>query len=288
MSLVPSCDRVIPRSELLEVLGRGAASTVHADRDGRAVKVFHSGTPLRRVELELSRLATAVAAGVDTPASLEGCVRISDGRLAFRLAPGKSIVTAQARLVRGPWHARSLMRSAARCLLDIHRVETPRQLPDMFETMVDHVARSSSISLTRRREVISRLKATVGGDRPKVLCHGNFELENTLWHRQGCQAISWFNTVIAPPEADLARAYVVLRFCDGGLFLRRVGAVLARLLVEEYLDACEDPTTIRDALPAWVVAHAVRRSGEDIAHRQRLAMIRFVDRPSDISSHDVA
>lgn len=282
-----SFDRVLLRSELFEVLGRGAVSTVHADRDGRVVKVFTFGTPMQRVELELSRLAAVVAAGVDTPANIEGCVRISDGRLAFRLAPGKSTVTAQAHLVRAPWHVRPLMRAAARCLLDIHHAETPRQLPDMSETVVDHIVRSSSISLTRRREVISRLKATAGGNRPKVLCHGNFALKNTLWHRQGCQAISWFNAAIAPPEADLARAYVMLRFCKGGLFLRRIGAALARLLVEEYLDACEDPAAISDALPAWVVAHAVRRSGEDVEHRQRLAMIRFVDRPSDISLPDV-
>ncbi|PJJ95889.1 hypothetical protein CO641_14450 [Lysobacteraceae bacterium NML91-0213] len=272
---------VLPATELGAVVGWGATSTVYRLKKGGVAKVFSPDMPPDRVELERRRLLAVAGAGVDTPPCEGAVARLPDGRRALRMREGRSAINARSRLHRAPWHARALMRGMADCLLALHAVAPPAGLQSMRESAAGKLVECSHFTLAQRRRTLDVLAGLGETAQGQVLCHGNYQIGNVLWHPDGCQAISWANAAVAEPAADLARAYVILRFRRAGFFGRRGNALLAGMLVDEYLSRCGSRDAVASRLPGWILVHAVGRAGEQISRSQRKALVRHALRLMD-------
>jgi len=253
-------------------LGAGREADVHAWGDDAVVKLYRPGFGGHRTEAVA--LATLDGHGV-APRLID--VVDSDGRtgLVLERLGGLDMLTL---LQRRPWRMLGLARALAGAHLAVAAIRAPAELPDLRQALA---ARIEAAALPPRlRDFTARvLDGLPDGDR---LCHGDYHPGNVLVAGDRLAVIDWGNAARAVPEADHARAILLLRWADplpGTPLLSRalVGAarsVFARGYARTYRRGSQRPLRQADS---WLVVHAAARLSEGI-EVERPSLIGLLDR----------
>jgi thiamine kinase len=258
-------------------LGAGREAEVFAWGDDAVIKLYRPGFGGYRLE-------AAALAALEGHHIAPGLVDVvdRDGRpgVVLERVPGTDMLDL---LRRRPWQVSALARTLARTHLAIHQVVAPADLPDVRQILA---ARIRSVDLTPelRGFVLRELDRLPAGDR---LCHGDYHPGNVMigagpagpasTHGTGTvSVIDWPNAARGVPEADHARAILLLRWADpdpGTPPLARAliaagRSVLGRGYARAYAAGARRPP---QDVESWLVVQTAARLSEGInAERGRL------------------
>lgn len=244
-------------------LGTGREAEVYAWGDDAVIKLYRPGFGGHRAE------AAALAAldGHHIAPSLVDVVH-HDGRpgLVLERVTGVDMLGL---LQRRPWRVQNLGRGLAEAHLAVHGVPAPAELPDVRQVLA---ARIDAAVLPRdlRGFVLRILDGLPSGDR---LCHGDYHPGNVMVAGDRLSVIDWPNAARGAPEADHARAILLLRWADPlpGTPLVTRGLVaagrslLARAYVRAYAHGSPRPP---QQVESWLIANIAARLAEGITVEQ--------------------
>jgi thiamine kinase len=181
-------------------------------------------------------------------------------------------------LQRRPWRVPALARALAEAHLVVHGVRAPADLPDVRQVLA---ARIEAATLPRelRGYALRVLDGLPSGDR---LCHGDYHPGNVMVAGDRVSVIDWPNAARGVPEADHARAILLLRWADPlpGMPLVTRGLVaagrslLARGYARAYAHGSRRPL---QHVESWLVVQIAARLSEGIVAEQP-QLIRLLDR----------
>jgi thiamine kinase len=247
-------------------LGTGREAEVYTWGADAVIKLYRAGYHGHRAE------AAALAAldGHDVAPGLLDAVD-HDGRpgLVLERITGDDMLDL---LQRRPWRVLALARALAEAHLVVHGVRAPADLPDVRQALA---ARIEAATLPRelRGYALRVLDGLPSGDR---LCHGDYHPGNVMVAGDRLSVIDWPNAARGVPEADHARAILLLRWADPlpGTPLVTRGlvaagrALLARGYARAYAQGSRRPL---QHVKSWLAVHTAARLSEGIvAERPRL------------------
>jgi thiamine kinase len=264
-------------------LGAGREAEVYAWGDDAVIKVYRPGFGGYRLE-------AAALAALEGHHIAPGLVDVvdRDGRpgVVLERVAGTDMLDL---LRRRPWRVTALAGTLARTHLAIHQVVAPPELPDVRQVLAARI-RSADLTPDLREFVLRELDRLPAGDR---LCHGDYHPGNVMIGAGSASpagqarsagmvgtstvsVIDWPNAARGVPEADHARAILLLRWADpdpGTPPLARAlivagRSVLGRGYVRAYAAGAGRPP--RD-VESWLVVQIAARLAEGInAERGRL------------------
>ncbi|MFD7023779.1 phosphotransferase [Promicromonospora sukumoe] len=256
-------------------IGVGREAEVYAWGPDAVVKLYRSGFDGHHNEA----LALAGLAGYRVAPALVDVVT-RDGRpgLVLERVAGADMLDV---LRRRPWQVRALARTLAETHLAVHEVLGPADLPDVRQVLAARID-DATLSRELRGFALRLLDGLPSGDR---LCHGDYHPGNVMVGGDRVSVIDWPNAARGVPEADHARAILLLQWADplpaapyvgrrGGPGLARRGLIAAgrSMLTRGYALTYADgaPGELHD-LESWLVVHAAARLSEGVAaERARL------------------
>ncbi|GAA2228245.1 aminoglycoside phosphotransferase family protein [Promicromonospora sukumoe] len=252
-------------------IGVGREAEVYAWGPDAVVKLYRSGFDGHHTEA----LALAGLAGYRVAPALVDVVT-GDGRpgLVLERLAGADMLDV---LRRRPWQVRALARTLAETHLAVHEVLGPADLPDVRQVLAARIG-GATLSRELRGFALRLLDGLPSGDR---LCHGDYHPGNVMVGGDRVSVIDWPNAARGVPEADHARAILLLQWADplsavprGGPGLAKRGLIAAgrSMLTRGYALTYADgaPGELRD-LESWLVVHAAARLSEGVAaERARL------------------
>ncbi|MFI8523863.1 phosphotransferase [Promicromonospora sukumoe] len=252
-------------------IGVGREAEVYAWGPDAVVKLYRSGFDGHHTEA----LALAGLAGYRVAPALVDVVT-RDGRpgLVLERVAGADMLDV---LRRRPWQVRALARTLAETHLAVHEVLGPADLPDVRQVLAARIG-GATLSRELRGFALRLLDGLPSGDR---LCHGDYHPGNVMVGGDRVSVIDWPNAARGVPEADHARAILLLQWADplpavprGGPGLAKRGLIAAgrSMLTRGYALTYADgaPGELRD-LESWLVVHAAARLSEGVAdERARL------------------
>lgn len=171
-----------------------------------------------------------------------------------------------------PWRVLTLARALAQTHLAVHDVAAPADLPDVRQVLAARVE-EAGLTAELRGFTLRLLDGLPSGDR---LCHGDYHPGNVMVDGDRVAVIDWPNSARGVPEADHARAVLLLRWADpdpgsppvtrGVIAAGR--ALLARGYARAYASGAGHP--LRD-VESWLVVQIAARLSEGIdGERERL------------------
>ncbi|MBJ3783203.1 aminoglycoside phosphotransferase family protein [Devosia sediminis] len=131
-------------------------------------------------------------------------------------------------------------------------------LPPLFPRLVERIEGTALLTRDERVRIIARLRGLAVGDR---LCHGDFHPLNVIIDGEHLAVIDWLDATNGPPEADIARSYLMARqyFAD---------------LAEVYLDGVlEQGSVTRQTVLDWLPVVAAARLAENIAQELDMLLV---------------
>ncbi|WP_454856489.1 phosphotransferase family protein [Promicromonospora soli] len=251
-------------------IGAGREAEVYAWGDDAVVKLYRPGYAGHRTE-------AAALAALDGHHIAPGLVDVvhHDGRpgLVLERVVGEDMLTL---LMRQPWRVLGLARALAGAHLAIHDVRAPADLPDVRQVLA---ARIEAAALPRALQgfALRTLDGLPSGDR---LCHGDYHPGNVMVGADRVSVIDWPNAARGVPEADHARAILLLRWADPlpgtSLVARGLTAAGRSLLASTYTrayarDRARGSRRSTRQVEPWLVANVAARLSEGIeAERPKL------------------
>jgi aminoglycoside phosphotransferase (APT) family kinase protein len=257
-------------------LGAGREAEVYAWGEDAVIKLYRPGFGGHHAEAA----ALAALEGHHIAPGLMDVVN-RDGRsgLVLERVSGTDMLDL---LRRRPWQVSALARTLARTHLAIHQVVAPTDLPDVRQVLAARI-RSAALTPELRGFALRELDRLPSGDR---LCHGDYHPGNVMigadpatTRTTGARTVSvidWPNAARGVPEADHARAVLLLRCADpdpGTPPLARAliaagRSVLGRGYVRAYAAGAGRPP---QDVESWLVVQIAARLAEGIdAERGRL------------------
>jgi aminoglycoside phosphotransferase (APT) family kinase protein len=237
-----------------ELLGAGREAEVYAWDDGWVLRLAYRADQREALERERAALEAAAEAGAPVPRTKGGVVDL-EGRpgLAIERLGAPDML---AMLERKPWRVVAVARTAAAVHRGIHAIVAPRRLPEA-KAVLDDLLRSPLVPPPLRDEALRALDELPDGDR---LLHGDFHPGNLLPRDSEHVAIDWSAATRGPPDADVARALVLVLHSalPPGTSVPLV-SIGRRVLAAAYLrayDAAPDPR--------WRRVQTIARLAEDI------------------------
>jgi hypothetical protein len=247
-------------------IGAGREAEVYAWGDDAVIKLYRPGFGGHRAEAA----ALAALEGRHIAPSLVDVVN-HDRRpgLVLERIVGEDMLTL---LMRQPWRVHGLARALAEAHLAIHDVRAPADLPDVRQTLS---ARIEAAVLPRALQgfALRTLDGLPSGDR---LCHGDYHPGNVMVGADRVSVIDWPNAARGVPEADHARAILLLRWADPlpgtSLVARGVTAAGRSLLARAYTRAhARGSRRSLQQIESWLVVNVAARLSEGIeAERPKL------------------
>ena len=244
-------------------IGAGREAEVYAWGGDAVVKLYRPGYAGHRAEAA----ALAALGGHHVAPSLVDVVD-QDGRpgLVLERITGADMLGL---LQRRPWRVQGLGRGLAEAHLAIHGVPAPAELPDVRQVLA---AQIEAAAMPRELQgfALRNLDGLPSGDR---LCHGDYHPGNVMVAGDRLSVIDWPNAARGVPEADHARAILLLRWADPlpGTPLVTRGLVaagrslLARAYARAYAHGSPRPP---QQVESWLVANIAARLAEGIKAEQ--------------------
>jgi hypothetical protein len=259
------------------LLGAGREAEVYAWGRDAVVKLYRAG---HHHGHHAEALALTSLAGHSIAPGLVDVVE-HDGRpgLVLERVDGADMLDL---LQRRPWRVHALARALADAHVVVHGVRAPVELPDVRQVLA---ARIEAAVMPRelRGFVLRVLDGLPSGDR---LCHGDYHPGNVMVAadevragaragvRAGVSVIDWPNAARGVPEADHARALLLMRWANpvpgAPLVTRAVVASGRALLVRGYARAYArahahaHPRGRLQHVESWLVVHLAARLAEAI------------------------
>lgn len=242
-----------------ERIGEGGAAEVYAWGAGRVLKLFRASQADAWVEAEQRVTAAAHEAGLPAP-RVFGVERVGGRRgLVLERVEGPSLLQVFARQ---PWRVLEGGRLLADVQARIHggRIPGLPAVQDRLRWWIDQAALPAPL----RREVEAAVARMPAAD---AVCHGDLHPDNVILTPRGPVVIDWSEVAAGPPEADLVRTSLLLRYASpvGG----RVGFLVngaRRLLHHAWLRRYRALTGLgRDALEPYLLPGAVARAAQGFA-----------------------
>ncbi|MER7008879.1 phosphotransferase [Dactylosporangium sp. NPDC000555] len=253
-------------------LGAGREAQVYAWGDDAVVKLYRPGFGGHRAEVMALRSLNGHRVA---PRLID--VADCDGRtgLVLERLDGPDMLTL---LQRQPWRVRSLARALAKAHLAIHAVQAPPELPDLRQVLASRI-QDAEMPPRLRDFALRVLDGLPDGDR---LCHGDYHPGNVLLTADRVAVIDWSCAARGMPEADHARALLLLRWADplpGTPLLSRAlmatgRSVFAHGYVRNYASGGKLSSRQVDS---WLIVHAAARLSEGIEAEQPM-LIGLLDR----------
>ena len=149
-------------------------------------------------------------------------------------------------------------------LADLHRQMHRHSAPELVPLktrLADRLARVRQLSEAERAGLLERLAALPDGDR---LCHGDFHPFNIMIDGDRAGIIDWLDATSGPPEADVARTYL--------LALHNLPTLAEPYLAARLRGAAFD----RQDIAAWLPVLAGARLAENVPEEDErlLALVR--------------
>lgn len=253
-------------------IGAGREADVYAWGGDAVVKLYRPGFGGHRAE-EMA-LRSLEGHGV-APRLIDIVDR--DGRtgLVLERLDGADMLTL---LQRQPWRVLSLARALAKAHLAVHAAQAPGELPDLRQVLAARI--QDAVVPPRLRDFALRvLDGLPDGDR---LCHGDYHPGNVLLTADRVAVIDWAGAARGVPEADHARAMLLLRWADplpGTPLLSRALLATGRaLFADGYARTyASDGKLSSRQMGSWLIVHVAARLSEGIEVEQP-RLISFLDR----------
>lgn len=247
-------------------LGAGREAEVYAWGADAVLKLYRPGFAGHRAE-------AAALAALDghhiAPGLLDVVERGGRPGLVLERIAGADLLDV---LRRRPWRALTLARALAETHLAIHDVVAPAELPDVRQVLAARIE-SAGLTAQLRGFALRVLDGLPSGDQ---LCHGDYHPGNVMVDGGRVAVVDWPNSARGVPEADHARAVLLLRWAapdprtppvTRGL-IAAGRALLARGYERAYVRGSAGP--VRD-VRSWLVVQVAARLAEGItAERARL------------------
>jgi hypothetical protein len=253
-------------------IGAGREAEVYAWGDDAVVKLFRPGLAGHRTEA--AALAALEGHGV-APRLID--VVEQDGRtgLVLERLAGLDLLV---QLERHPARLLGWARILAETHRAVHAIAAPAGLPDVRHVLATRIERAA-LPPPLRAYALNVLSGLPDGDR---LLHGDFHPGNLLVPGDQEVVIDWVGAARGVPEADHARALLLLRWSDlppdappmFRALLRAGRSLLAHQYARTYSRGANRSPS---AVAAWLTVHAAARLAEGI-EAEHPALIRLVDR----------
>ncbi|MFD2795044.1 phosphotransferase family protein [Promicromonospora vindobonensis] len=256
------------------LLGSGREAEVYARGNDAVVKLYRTGQHGHHAE---ALALTSLAGHRVAPGLVE--VIDHDGRpgLVLERVIGTDMLDL---LQRRPWRMRTLARALADAHVVVQGVRAPAELPDVRQVLATRIE-AAAVPRELRGFALRLLDGLPSGDR---LCHGDYHPGNVMVTADGVSVIDWPNAARGVPEADHARALLLMRWADpmpdAPLATRAVVAggrsLLVRGYAHRYARAHRRQTQGRGSparlqhLESWLVVHLAARLSEGIDAEQPL------------------
>ncbi|MFD2024546.1 phosphotransferase family protein [Promicromonospora aerolata] len=255
------------------LLGAGREAEVYAWGSDAVVKLYRAGQHGHRAEaIALTSLALTSLEGHRIAPGLVDAID-HDGRpgLVLERVIGTDMLSL---LRRRPWRVHTLASALADAHVVVQGVRAPAELPDVRQVLATRIE-AAAMPRELRGFALRLLDGLPSGDR---LCHGDYHPGNVMVTTDGVSVIDWPNAARGVPEADHARALLLMRWADpmpdAPLATRAVVAsgrsMLARGYARGYARAHGRQTQGSGApsrlqhLEPWLVVHIAARLWEGI------------------------
>jgi len=265
-----------------KVIGRGRSAEILAWGDGRAMKLYLSGSRREYVQREarVSRLVHGLGLpapavfNADTPDGLYDV----DGRfgILFERIDGATMIHD---LGTRPWRLAAHSRLLARVHARIH--EAPGEGLPLLRSRIEHAIERASGLVDKRVLQAARDRLQSLPELCRV-CHGDFHPDNVILREGTAVVIDWGPASSGHPAADVAWTYLLFRF--GGmppdtpaplrLLLPIVRQGSLRIYLREYFALSGRTWT---DLKAWLGVIAILRLSDGI-EEERARLLRFISR----------
>jgi len=224
-------------------LGSGWTAQVFEEREGKAVKLFAPWVQRSLVENEYRSMRYAYENGLPVPRADE---LKNDGT--------------RCRIIMERIYGRSMMRDTMFCnkpklavyaqtLADlhvrIHAVKAPPEISSIHQNLKQRIESVGELSATARRAVLTILESLPAGD---VLCHFDLHVNNVIMSPSGPVIIDWMGALKGPPEADVARTWLLCTLFPVTPVLRNYLYRRYSYFYEQYLEKYVSLNPINNAL----------------------------------------
>ena len=186
-----------------EPIAQGRTAEIYPWTDGKVLKLFRDGSPVKGAVKE-SRLVRLVREAGLQVANVDGLVEV-DGRvgLVYEYHEGRSLLHA---MVARPW---SILWGAllfADLQIGLHSCVV-EGMPAQRQRLENRIDDAGILPRETRDALIQALRDLPDGDR---LCHGDFHPDNVLLDADGPTIIDWADATRGNPWADVAQTTVLL------------------------------------------------------------------------------
>lgn len=192
-------------SGLGRLVASGRTSEVFAWGADAVVKIPRPGVPPHWARVEAAIASAVHQAGLPCP-EVRGLVEIDDREaIAFERIDGPSLWDL---IVADPASLDDRVAMLVDLQQTIHRVDPPLAVPKLAARLGSKILAADGLGEIEREEASAIMATLPPGD---TLCHGDLHPANVLISDTGPVAIDWFDAVIGPPTADIARTSLLIR-----------------------------------------------------------------------------
>lgn len=241
------------------LLGEGKVAQVFEAGD-HVIKLYRPGVGPEQAQREAMILDALRLVPLSVPRGL-GVVEI-DGRWGLAMSRAAGVPLA-ARMQAEPDAAVALL---AGLHGRMHAIGIAALSP-LKARLADRIGRAGQLGDAERSGLLDRLAALPDGDR---LCHGDFHPLNVMVDGDDATIIDWLDATGGPPQADVARAYL--------LALRHMRALAEPYLAARLAGAAFDRMAVMDWLPVLAAA----RLAEDVPDEEPWLLSLARGAPADI------
>ncbi len=241
----------------LEVIGKGATTTVY--RDGDVAVKLYVDTPFDWIEHEAKVQSFARDAGLSVPAVL-GVRRISEREIALDMAyvGGNPLI----RPGMDKDERREAIRTLAALQCGIHQIDADG-LPKQVDQLARRIQSVQGLDDQRKDALLALLRRLDDGSRN--LCHGDFHPLNVLFDGVQHSIIDWVDATGGNPLADACRTYLIFK----QHITRSAGTYLQMF--------CKQSGAKQEDVLAWLPIIAAARMTEHAADGQHEMLLRMTE-----------
>lgn len=259
----------------LKKIAEGREAEMFAWKDGTILRLLRPGLDPKSLDAEVHALYLAHRSGVPVP--LPGERVEFDGRpgIVLERIYGTDLLT---ELGRAPWTVFRAARICGSLHARMHACPVSDEELPALKPRLDRQLTSPLVPSRLAAAARERLESLPDGD---SLCHGDFHPANVMRGAKGPMVIDWPNAMRGAPEADVARALLLLGAGEPQTYnglLRLLTKVGRSLFIWLYVGAYMRSRPLdKKEVRRWALPFSVARLSENI-EEERPRLLRRIDR----------